>query len=849
METATGMPRGINRTKNSAFAMLLLVSSGLCAVCEIMPRSALAEATAGVKPYHIPAQALSTALTTFGQQAHRQVSVDPKILSGHQSAALNGNFTEQEALARLLAGSGLTGRVSGNVISVSAASNITLGPVRVGGTVTHQDPTGPGVGYVAENTMTGTKTDTPLIEIPNSIYVITKQQMVDQQPQNISEALRYAPGVKADTAGGVGSGAAFNQGGGITQRGFNTTQFVDGLRSTSQAAGETAFVDRVEVMNGPASVMYGQVTPGGMIGMSLKTPTQAPLHQVSLGFGNWGRYEATFDTSDKITKSGNVRYRIAGIGVTQGTQTDHVDYHRVGVLPSITWDIDAKTSLTFLGSYMYTPGTGTSYATQYPVQGTLITDGFKRIPRSNFIGFTNWNEDSVKDAMFEYQFKHEFNKYINFSQTFRWEKSDANIKEAENDGAVSATDVADQYYYTDRQHLVTDTKGMDARFTGKLTTGPLHHTWVVGSDFRSFDNNFSSQTDTTDTIINVYNPGTSSYTPCYNINSNSGCLNTLTREKYNYFQEGVYFQDQIKWRGLSVIAGGRQDWVNTTTSAISYDNTSNIKIADGPDHTKQPQSAFTWRAGLVYQFNFGLAPYFSYSTSFVPQSSTDYQGKPFSPLTGNQYEAGLKYKVPNKEIFVTASAFHILENHYSIKDMEHTGYSTDAGTVKSQGFEVSINANVTENLRLIASYSFTDARFAKNNRTAKRINPVTGATYGNAISEQGMSVPYIPRNMASVFANYTVPSSIVQGVSINGGIRYTGSSYAGYVESFKSPDYLLFDIGANYDLGAASPILKGLKAQLAISNLTNKYYLPSCGNSVCYVGQGRRVYGNLTYNW
>lgn len=851
MNTAIGTPRGGNQTKNSAFAMLLLVSSGLCALYEAMPRCALAETTTGVKAYHIPAQALSTALTTFGQQAHRQVSADPKILNGHQSPALNGNFTEQEALARLLAGSGLTGRVSGNVVSVSATSNITLGPVRVGGTVTHQDPTGPGVGYVAENTMTGTKTDTPLIEIPNSIYVITKQQMVDQQPQNISEALRYAPGVKADTAGGVGSGAAFNQGGGITQRGFNTTQFVDGLMSSSQAAGETAFVDRVEVMNGPASVMYGQVTPGGMIGMSLKKPTDTPLHQVSLGFGSWGRYEATFDTSDKVTKSGNVRYRIAGIGVTQGTQTDHVDYHRVGVLPSITWDIDAKTSVTFLGSYMYTPGTGTSYAVQYPIQGTLITDGFKRIPRSNFIGFTNWNQNSVKDAMFEYQFKHEFNKYINFSQTFRWEKSDVNIKQAESNGAVSATDVADQDYYTLRQRTITENKSMDARFTGKLTTGPLHHTWVVGSDFRSFDNNFLSQSDKTYTVINVYNPGASSYTPCYNISSYSGCKNTLSHQWFNYFQEGIYFQDQLKWRKLSVIVGGRQDWVNRTTNGASANNnnTSNVEKIGAGTHKTQPQSAFTWRAGLVYQFDFGLAPYFSYSTSFVPQSETDYQGKPFAPLTGSQYEAGLKYKVPNKDIMITAAAFHILEHHYSIMDMEHPNYDADAGTVKSQGFEVSVNANVTKNLQLIASYSYTDARFGKSTLTDQRINPVTGTTGGAYISEQGMSVPYIPRNMASIFANYTLPSSVAKGISINGGIRYTGSSYAGYVESFKSPDYLLFDIGANYDFGAATPVLKGLKAQLAVSNLTNKYYITSCGNYDCYVGQGRRLYGNLTYNW
>lgn len=156
--------------------------------------------------------------------------------------------------------------------------------------------------------------------------------------------------------------------------------------------------------------------------------------RVSVGFGNWGRYEATADVSDKITKSGNVRYRLAAIGVTQGTQTDHVDYKRVGVLPSITWDIDKKTSLTLLGSYMYTPGTGITTAAHYPVVGTLIDGPNGRIARSTFLSTPNWNANSATDAMFEYQFNHNFNKFVNFSQTFRWEKSDFNGKETFWDG-------------------------------------------------------------------------------------------------------------------------------------------------------------------------------------------------------------------------------------------------------------------------------------------------------------------------------------------------------------------------------------------------------------------------------
>lgn len=209
---------------------------------------------------------------------------------------------------------------------------------------------------------------------------------------------------------------------------------------------------------------------------------------------------------------------------------------------------------------------------------------------------------------------------------------------------------------------------------------------------------------------------------------------------------------------------------------------------------------------------------------------------------------GLKYKVPKKDILITAAAFRIDEDHYLISDLVHTGFSSDAGRVRSQGFEVSANANVTRDLRLIASYTYTDIRFAKTNETAQRVD-VYGNSYGAAVSETGKVVPQVPRNMFSIFADYTIPSSVVKGLGVNWGMRYVGYSYVDNVESFKTPPYVLFDIGAHYDFGQSIPALKGLKAQLAVSNLTNKYYLTSCDGSFCYTGQGRRLYGNLTYNW
>ncbi|MBT0676909.1 TonB-dependent siderophore receptor [Komagataeibacter oboediens] len=831
--------------------MTLLASSCLSGLMTQAAKAQTASASTGAtRHFTIAAQPLRTALHQYLEQSGVQVAYPTAAAGNVRAAAVTGNLTPQEALSRLLAGTGLTWRATGpnSVTLAKSAANITLGPIRVGGTVTHQNPTGPGVGYVATTTMSGTKTDTPITEIPNSIYVVTKQLMQDQQPQNVVEALRYTPGVYSESLGNYSNGSGLDgTNSGIKQRGFSTTSFVDGLALNSGSAGETAFIDRIEAVNGPASVMYGQTNPGGMIGISLKKPTDVPLHQVSLGFGSWGRYEATADVSDKITKSGNLRYRVAAMGVTSGTQVDHIDYHRVGVLPSLTWDIDPKTSLTLLGMYMYTPGNGTNYL-QYPTCGTLIQDAnCRRIPRNTFTGYKSWNEQGSKEAMFEYMFKHDFNKYISFSQTFRYENSHSEQNDVYSRIGITNSEVGVRPWSINSR---STTIGLDSRIYGKFSTGFLKHTWIVGSDFRQLEYMQNAFYDYTQTYTqNLYNP-TMNTPVCVNIHS-AACEVYGSTGPYNYFQEGVYFQDQIKWKGLSVLLGGREDWVNYNSNrySVNNDNAAHTITKSSLVDAPEPQHAFTWRAGLIYNTRFGLAPYFSYSTSFVPQAgSTDYLGKPFSPLTGKQMEAGLKYKVPNKDILLTASAFRIDEDHYLISDLEHSGFSSDVGKVRSQGFEVSANTNVTKDLRLVASYTYTDIRFAKTNQTAQRVD-VYGNSYGNAVSETGKVVPQMPRNMFSVFADYTVPTSFAKGLGINLGMRYVGSTYVDNVESFKTPSYILFDIGAHYDFGQAIPVLKGLKGQLAVSNLTNKYYVTSCDTSFCYTGQGRRLYGNLTYNW
>ncbi|MFT8420513.1 MAG: TonB-dependent siderophore receptor [Gluconacetobacter sp.] len=793
--------------------------------------------------FHIAPQSLATALTTFGTQSGWAVSVPQELLAGLRSAGLQGAQSPSAGLARLLNGSGLTYEMTGrhSVILRRASSTITLGPVRVGATFAHQDPTGPGVGYVAENTLAATKTDTPITEIPNSIYVVTKQQMVDQQAQRLTDALRYSPGIFAEPEGTYNAGAS---GSGITQRGFNTTEFVDGLMTKSQSATETAFLDRIDVVNGPSSVMYGQTTPGGMIGVSLKKPTATPLHQATLGFGNWGRYEATLDVSDRITKSGNVRYRIAAIGVTQGTQMNNVNYRRVGVLPSLTWDIDPRTSLSLIGEYMYTPEIGVAQ-TAYSLYGTAFPGTKGYLSRSTFLGTPSFNDNRATDAMFEYQFKHEFNKYITFVQNFRWEDSWRSTQYMVLNQPISMSEIRRNPWASSGANR---TVGLDSRLMGHVDTGLVSHTWIVGSDFRQINSTGQYQTAGSYNIVDVYNPRAYDFTPC--LATPWTCPNPAYIQNFSYFQEGVYFQDQMKWNRLSILLGGRQDWYNRTFVG----GRRNYHVGGGSTATLNApntvsQSAFTWRAGLVYNFDFGLAPYFSYSSSFNPQfGTTDYLNRPFAPLTGKQFEAGLKYKVPERDILLTGSVFHIEENHYLVTDPLHPNFSADVGRVRSQGVELSASANITPDLRVVGSYTYTDMRFAKSNLKTNIFYPRTG-TFGAAVPQQGKYVEGVPRNMMSVFFDYTLPRTVAKGLGINWGVRYTGFTYDDPANSYKMPPYLLFDIGAHYDFGELTPVLKGLRAQVAISNLTNKYYVTTCGTYQCYLGQGRRVYGNLMYSW
>lgn len=773
--------------------------------------------------FHIDAQSLGSALALFGQQAGYQITADGNLTRGVKTNGVSGTMSASAALRQLLGGTGLSYVARGRdaFVIVKGGSTITLGPVRVGGTVAKasdpQAPYGPGEGFFVSHSTAATKTNTSIVEIPQSIYVIGRQQMDDLQPLSVDEVLRYMPGITDPMAGG---GIPTINSHDIYQRGFQTDTFVDGLiTGVSPSTVEPFMLDRVEAMSGPASVMYGQAAPGGIINEDLKRPTEQAQHQFNVGFGSYGRYEGQFDSSGPLTKDGTLLYRIVALGNTQGDQVPSNHYKRLIVQPALTWKIDRKTELTLIGQYNDAPVLAT--ADSGPAVGAIFPNQYARYSPTLNTGDPQFDRSYDKSYLFEYIFHHSFNSHLQFSQNFRYEHDDKYFSQIFSDGIEKGSSEISRYAMMD--HFKGWAALLDSHLQGDYATGPVHHTLLVGVDYRDEpDSGIYAFDFSTVPNLNLASPKYYQYSYADFLKGKG----TTWTENDSLAQTGVYFQDQIKWKGLNVVIGGRQDW---------------------DDYFSTFKKAFTWHAGASYQFKFGLAPYFSYATSFFPQTSNVYGKGIADPLQGKQWEVGLKYQPPHSRMLFTAAAYDLKENNVLESDPIHQNFYLEIGQVRARGVELSANVNIAQGLNLNANYTYMYMDNSRTTLTSTDLN-------GNTVSIKGKSPTEIPRNTFNLFVDYKFQNNTLHGalagLSLNAGMRYVGFTMGDQANSFHVPAYTVFDGGMNYDFGKVSPTLKGLTIRASLVNAFSKEYVVECSSSTyCTWGQLRRVTGQIGYRW
>ncbi|GFE83890.1 ligand-gated channel [Steroidobacter agaridevorans] len=703
----------------------------------------------------------------------------------------------------------------------------------------------------------GTKTDTPLIETPQTITVIDGDELARRNARSINQALDYVAGVSANQRGGTVT--RYDQ---MYLRGFSPTFYLDGMRliagpySTPQI--DFNRVGHLDVVKGPASVLYGNSSPGGLVNLTSKTPEPTAFQRLEVAAGNFDTQLANIDINRPLDEAGHWLFRLVSGAQHYDGFTDMTESERTHISPMLTFAPSEHTSLTLIGAYQHDPKGG-GYS-GVPAFGSALPNPFGELPEDINTGDPDYEVFDRYQRTFSALFRHDFNERVSLRTNARFHNTELSYRQIYVAGFPTTGAGANRN--TDFSRIIRGGGGADEDFDTitadtslaiKFATGPLAHSVLVGVDYQNIDGeNFqhfnTGETDNPVTSI----PNLSLYAPSYR-----GVMPTrdLTRLSAGYTnndtereQIGFYVQDQIEIDRLQLIASGRyddyqQDSLNKKNGVL----------------TPLSQHAFTGRLGALYELPMGLAPFVSYSESFEPQTGTTYRGDPFDPVTGRQYEVGLKYQPQAMNALFTLAAYDLRRQKVPVghPSAGANGIPNNAqiqiGEVKVQGVELEGRGEILPGFEVVLTGTYTDSEITRG-------APASGVTP----STTGTRLLGAPVWMASTFLSYDFgvarPEGRLGGLSLGLGTRYVGGSegtttYAvinnvQQFNHFTTDSFVLVDALASYDLGRLSSALEGAQLALNVANLFDEKHVTACPfSNSCYFGASRTVVGTLRYEW
>lgn len=699
------------------------------------------------------------------------------------------------ALRALMMTTAVWGAMASTGMAQQKEEAVVLNPI----TLTGGDTTG----YRAKTSTSGTKTSTPLAETPASIAVVTAQQIADQAVTSVAQALRYTSGVAAEYRGSSNiSDEAYIRGFGYVPR------YVDGLIfSGSGQQIDPWILDSVAVVKGPASLLYGQASPGGLIDATTKKADGSTINHVGFSTGSHSRAGLRFDFARPIEGT-DLSWRIVGLAEQADTQEEGLQTRRLTLAPSLQWKPTDATTITVFAMYQREPDAG--YRNFRQALGTLTPTSYGYIPADFLVGDPDFERSTRTSHYLGYSIEHQVSDSLTLRQKLRAGSGDWYQRTlvwgslAADERTISRT-VTESWSDTDQV-------AFDNQAEYRLTTGAVEHRLLAGVDVQY----------TKSTSLNYYGASANSIDwtdPVYGnvVVSGSGSSNSsISRVR----QTGIYLQDQATWGNLHVQAGLRYDWAeNDTLNRISG---SRVQI---------DSEALSGRIGALYDMGNGFSPYASYSTSFEPVTQVPQAGEDkFDPTEGRQFEVGVKWVNPDQTLTVTVSAYDLRQQNVlkSVAGSSPTRYE-QVGEIKSRGFEIEAQGQVTEAFSLTGSYGYNDSRISKS----------------TVASEIGTHNDRVPMHQAALWGKYEFDN----GWDVALGIRYIGKSWA-RSNSFTVPGVTLLDAAVGYDLGKLDSRYEGLRAQVNVANLTDEFYTSSCASAyACWVGAERTVTASLDYRW
>jgi iron complex outermembrane receptor protein len=784
---------------------LALTVSALCAgPCLVLSPLAAAETTVNSSgrpalDFSIPSGSLSGVLLEFSEISGKKVLFPADLVRGLNSPGLQGRYTAWQALHKLLAGSGLSPKETGSgsitlerapkAQPSSSPGTSTLPPVTVAGNPDY-DPTDPyNPDYTVPNATTATKTDTPIFDTPLSIQVVPRQLMQDRQTYQLKQTIETVSGVRTNQLSGYADHFIIR---GI----FQGDIYRNGLNLDFTTL-DPANIQSIEVLKGPAAVLYGRLEPGGIVNVVTKKPLATPYYDFEQQFGSYDLYRTRWDATGPVNEDGSLLYRFSGVYQNSASFRDFSDLERVLIDPSLTWRLSDKTEITLDLEALL----DNTHADYFGIPA--IGDRPAPVPIGRSFQDPNDPDENFDRVRLGFNLIHHFNDDWTLNNRFLAAYHDH--REVDLNPAILRDDNRTLDRVVSDYGLSDESYQFNLDLTGKFKLWETQHQTLVGFDYRNFDRQshfFYQDYENPDPAlaIDLFNPHYGLPLSVFDTSRSNlpfGGYGRGTQEWY-----GVYFQDHISlWERLHILAGGRQDWADL---AGGFSEVSPDAVRLGNERHDQK---FSPRVGILYQPWTWLGIYGNWVQSLGQNNGRTANGQLQPPQTGEQYEAGLKAEWFDKSLTATFAYFHITKENLLTSDLSTSDPSDSKpiGEALSEGVELDIAGRITDNFSLTGSYAYTDARITKDNSGL-----------------QGNRLFNVPRNSGSFWLKYDVNGyASDEGLSFGVGAFAARQREGDSENSFQLPGYVRMDAMAAYRFKAGR---SRITTQLNIRNMLDKTY-------------------------
>ncbi|TVQ43778.1 MAG: TonB-dependent siderophore receptor [Gammaproteobacteria bacterium] len=645
---------------------------------------------------------------------------------------------------------------------------------------------------------TATRVPVEALATPFTISLLPEHVIEASGSRTLADALRYA-----GTVGGTDNFG--NAGEFFSSRGFQLANgrnyFRDGLRYRKFGQVPLYDIERIEILRGPASILYGALEPGGVLNMVSRSPSDSFAARARVRAGEFDYYQGTFDLTGPVANG--LTARVQGLFEDAGSFRDLVENRSTGVTGTVDWRPNASTLITGRVSWFKDRRTGDRGIVMAYQDGGRFSDAqgrafdFAHVPRSRFLG-EEFGTNEFRDINLAVSLRHELGP--------QWQLR-ADIVRADQEEervyiwAIGVGQIVDTNGLLNRQigDWNARLKGTLGRLevAGELRSGPLTHNLLFGGEAERFDNDRSNERFQF-APIDIFAPSYFATRPANGPRTLDAPFGSLLKTR------GVYLQNVMEIGDHFVLLAG-----------VRYDRITDDNTLSG--QRRLASSSWVPQAGLVWRPTPFVSPYISYTRSFVPQSGEDRFGVPFDPQRGKQVEGGIKLDIRAARAVVTAAVFSLDRDNLTVTDPVDPAFRRLAGLQRSRGFELSLDSAPIEGLRVNVAY-----------------NHLFSAEFVNDNSFAGNTLPNAPESALGLFVIYDIPA--IEGLSLSGGLTHVDERFGIASNLFSLPAYTLVDLGARYRLSDK------LEVSANIRNLFDKtYYTGSINSTTIGVGQPRSV--------